>query len=72
MAAIINANHVVFFILFLFVVIHVEAEDQGRQSVNLADPYWQERAKEAAVFNKQAFNAHPEIITDEFNANVGE
>lgn len=58
-------------IFFSFFVIHIQADHVGSYITNL-DPYWQARAKEAEVQNKQAYNQHPESVTDEFNINVGE
>lgn len=66
------AINTIYFVLifFSFVALHVRADD-GSEIANL-NAYWEARAKEAKVQNKLAYNPHPESVTAEFNAFVGE
>lgn len=60
-----------FFFLSFALVIASDTAGTDQDEVQL-DAYWKQRAEEAEQEAMQSFETNPELVTEEFNSNVGE
>lgn len=60
-----------FFFLSFALVIASDTDGTDQEEVQL-DAYWKQRAEEAEKEAMQSFQTDPELVTEEFNSNVGE
>jgi len=72
MAAINKSYFFLCFFFLSFALLIASDTDGTDQEVVQLDAYWKQRAEEAEKEALQSFQTNPELVTEEFNSNVGE